>query len=204
MNRLLFVRHGESEHHVNGLTGGWTDTPLTDRGVRQAEATAAHLARQCADTAARLFTSDLERASMTAAAIGRTLGIEPTADAGLRELNNGDAAGLSEPQAEQIAIPRSEPLIDWRPYPNAESWRMMADRVWSSLDRVAEATPDQVAVVVGHGNMGVVVLQWWLGLRARIGPGMHFDFAACSVSEGRINEWGERTLVRHNDTGHLR
>ena len=29
---LILVRHGESQHHVLGLSGGWTDTPLTDGG----------------------------------------------------------------------------------------------------------------------------------------------------------------------------
>ena len=32
INHLFFVRHGESEHQVTGLTGGWTDTPLTGLG----------------------------------------------------------------------------------------------------------------------------------------------------------------------------
>ena len=35
MDWLLLVRHGEAEHHTKGLTGGWTDLPLTDTGREQ-------------------------------------------------------------------------------------------------------------------------------------------------------------------------
>ena len=37
IKHMVFVRHGESQHHVNGLTGGWTDTPLTPVGKQQIE-----------------------------------------------------------------------------------------------------------------------------------------------------------------------
>jgi broad specificity phosphatase PhoE len=35
MRELLLVRHGESEHLVRGISGGWTDLPLTALGRRQ-------------------------------------------------------------------------------------------------------------------------------------------------------------------------
>ncbi len=31
---IILVRHGESESNVGKLTGGWTDTPLTELGFR--------------------------------------------------------------------------------------------------------------------------------------------------------------------------
>ena len=42
---IFFIRHGESVHHVTGMTGGWTDTPLTDAGARQIKGTAGALQR---------------------------------------------------------------------------------------------------------------------------------------------------------------
>ncbi len=36
IKELILLRHGESEHLVRGLTGGWTDTPLTRRPARLA------------------------------------------------------------------------------------------------------------------------------------------------------------------------
>jgi phosphohistidine phosphatase SixA len=37
MQELILVRHAEAEHLVSDLTGGWTDSSLTNRGRRQAE-----------------------------------------------------------------------------------------------------------------------------------------------------------------------
>ena len=40
MKRLFFIRHGETEMNVSGLLSGQIDTPLTDNGKLQAQATA--------------------------------------------------------------------------------------------------------------------------------------------------------------------
>jgi probable phosphoglycerate mutase len=37
MKRIILIRHAESEHNILGLTGGWSDTQLTDKGRKQAE-----------------------------------------------------------------------------------------------------------------------------------------------------------------------
>ena len=29
---IILVRHGEATHHTQHLTGGWTDSELTDKG----------------------------------------------------------------------------------------------------------------------------------------------------------------------------
>lgn len=38
---ILLIRHGEAEHHVKALTGGWTDSCLTADGKVQMEKLAA-------------------------------------------------------------------------------------------------------------------------------------------------------------------
>ena len=43
INHLFYACHRESEHQVTGLTGGWTDTPLTGSGRDQVSATAVYL-----------------------------------------------------------------------------------------------------------------------------------------------------------------
>ncbi|MFR9126406.1 MAG: phosphoglycerate mutase family protein [Acidaminococcus intestini] len=42
---ILLIRHGEAEHHVKALTGGWTDSCLTADGKVQMEKLAAVLKR---------------------------------------------------------------------------------------------------------------------------------------------------------------
>ena len=49
MRDLVLLRHGEAEHHVRGLTGGWTDLALTAEGRRQANTAAVRLGELLAD-----------------------------------------------------------------------------------------------------------------------------------------------------------
>jgi 2,3-bisphosphoglycerate-dependent phosphoglycerate mutase len=92
MKDIYVVRHGQSEHHVRDMTGGWTDLPLTPRGQDQAVRLAEHLAAVIGARPVSLFSSDLQRASMTAAAVAKRLEIEFFEDRGLRAFNSDDSA----------------------------------------------------------------------------------------------------------------
>lgn len=35
-NTIYIVRHGETEHNINGMAQGHTDSPLTPDGIKQA------------------------------------------------------------------------------------------------------------------------------------------------------------------------
>lgn len=37
---IILVRHGEATHHTAHLTGGWTDSDLTEKGRQQIRACA--------------------------------------------------------------------------------------------------------------------------------------------------------------------
>ena len=92
MKTVILVRHAESEHHVKGLSGGWTDTPITEIGHEQAHRVAQRLRAELGDAPIRLFTSDLLRTRDTAGHIAEAFGVEPVADGRLREFNNGDSS----------------------------------------------------------------------------------------------------------------
>ena len=202
MKDIYVIRHGQSEHHVCDMTGGWTDLPLTPLGQNQAIRLAEHLAAVIGKRTVSLFSSDLQRASMTAAAIAKRLEIEVYEDAGLREINNGRAKGLTKSEAKVIELPRTEPGVDWIPYPEAESWRQMTDRVAQCIDRLTiESEP--TAIIVTHAGSASAIVKWWLRLPEPIRYGVEFEFRPCSVTELTENEWGERVIVRLNDTAHL-
>ncbi len=203
MKRLILIRHAQSEHHLQGLTGGWTDTPLSQLGRAQASVLADLCRKRLAgEPSLCLFSSDLARAAQTAEYVAAALGIACRLEPALREIGNGVAAGLTHDAAKRIELPMTEPAIDWVPYPEAESWRMMTARVFAGMDRIDRACPS-TAVVVTHGNAGVAVIQWWLRLDERCRQGISFELDAASVSELAINAWQERTIVRLNDTSHL-
>lgn len=196
LKQLVFIRHGESVHHVTGMTGGWTDLPLTDHGLRQAEATAAHLATFAQGWP--VFTSDLCRAAGTAAAIARALATTPIPEPLLREINNGAATGLSAEAAQAIARPapaRFDP--DWSAYEGGETYRLLASRMSLALASVEAQAADR-AVLVGHGFSGALLIKAWLGIAEATNLSLRLEPA--SVSEMCINQWGERQLTRLNAT----
>ena len=76
----------------------------------------------------------------------------------------------------------------------------MSERVVSFL----ESLPDQPGPVllVMHGGSGNAAICWWLGLG--IGQSnIAFELDPCSISRFNVNRWGERNIVKINDTAHL-
>ena len=195
INHLFFVRHGESEHQVTGLTSGWTDTPLTGLGTDQVSATAVYL-RARGLLSIGLYCSDLQRTMESADIIGSILGCTPVPLAELRELNNSDAAQLTQLEATRIQNPepKSE-LLDWRSNANAEIWREMTQRTSSTHTKILSCDA-KTTVVVGHGNSGQALIQAWLELTLELEVSFHVDVA--SVTELCVNQRSEREIVRLN------
>ncbi len=204
MEEIYLIRHAQSEHHTKHYTGGWTDMGLTERGVTQAELTGARLSKIVrSHSSTCVLTSDLVRAEETARILAKHLGVDVLLKPGLRELNNGRAAGLTITEAKQIENPMAHQTLDWIPYPEAESWRMMTSRVFECMDQLSTERKSGVAVIVSHGNAGIAIIEWWLQLAESCRSGISFELDPCSISHLSVNSYGERTLVRLNDTCHL-
>jgi len=200
MKSILLVRHAESEHHVQAITGGWTDTVLTERGQGQAILLARRLKRELGDIPLEIGTSNLRRAVQTADLIGDALAAQPKIYAEITDLNNGIAAGLTHHQARQIAIPFSEPSVDWQPYPGAESWRQFYLRVAGFIADF-HAKQSVTAILVTHAATVHVIVDWWLGVPLE--SPTHFGASPASITVLTYNRWQERSLERLNDTSHL-
>ena len=72
MKNLYFIRHGESEMNVAGLSSGHTDTALTKKGQDQADDAGASVAQQKI-IIDRIISSPLKRAHHTAIGIVKHL-----------------------------------------------------------------------------------------------------------------------------------
>ena len=201
MQHLILVRHGQSDQHVKNLTGGWSDMHLTALGHQQADATAQCLKALLGGQVPQLLSSDLSRARETTEVIAAALGVPPAFHAELREFNNGSAAGLTLDAAKAIELPITYPTVDWIPYKGAESWRTMTDRVTGFLEDIQNATAD-TTIIVSHANAGVAIVHWWL--RLALDAKISYELEPCSITRLGINVWGERTIIKLNDTAHLR
>lgn len=151
--RLLLIRHGSSTWNLERRWQGWADPPLSADGVTQTEAAAAALHGLDIRT---VVSSDLARASATAAIIARAAGVEVSVEPALRERDIGSWTGLTSAEIEsrwpgQLERYRADPEI---PFPDGEGADALVRRAIPALLAIArQDPPDGVAVVVSHGGL---------------------------------------------------
>jgi probable phosphoglycerate mutase len=149
---LTLVRHGETTANVDGVWHGSIDTQLTERGLRQAERVARHLAITRPQAAA-VYASPLIRSLLTARAIAGALGLEARIEPDLTEYHLGSLEGVSyrdlTAKHRLFECMREDP--DHSPG-GGESPRQVAERYAGVLRRIAAAHPGENPIVVGHGG----------------------------------------------------
>jgi len=162
---LVLLRHGETDWNAEGRAQGHTDVPLNAAGRAQAETVAPVLA---ALRPARLWSSDLARASQTAEYVAAATGLEIEPDARLREYDMGARSGLT---LAELAVAFPEEYADRLAgrhtlvVAGEESTDQVRDRVVSALRDCLDALgPGRTGVVVLHGGclkVGLLGLLGW-------------------------------------------
>jgi probable phosphoglycerate mutase len=152
MRRLVLWRHGRTSWNAEHRFQGQSDIPLDEVGVEQARRAAAVLA---ALTPHLIISSDLIRASSTAAALSALVGVPVHLDPRLRETYAGDWQGLTRDEIKALSGPD---LMEWaagsdlRPG-GGERRTEVAARVAEAIDEYVQTLPeDGVLVVATHGG----------------------------------------------------
>jgi len=152
--RFVLIRHGESTWNAAGRWQGRGDPPLSDRGRAQAQRLAAGLAREGIEV---VVASDLARAAETAAILGAALGLAPTSDERLRELDVGCWTGLTRPEIasrDRAGLDHFESGAPDARAGGGECRRELAERAHAAVADVAERFAGRCIAVVAH--LGVV------------------------------------------------
>lgn len=204
MARIILVQHCQSEHHVNGLSGGWTDTSLTELGRRQAEIIGRKLRDGLNSSEYVLYSSDLLRASQTAEIIGELLGLEVNINKELREINTGDAAGKTKEWARANRNPRTGSSfdLDYQEFQNGETWRQFFRRVCECLELICE-TNEKNLLIVTHGGTLAYIIAWWLKFSEQMLGTTYFSASPASISVLTRNGYNQNVLEVFNDSSHL-
>ena len=200
MSRVLLVRHGETRWNHERRIQGWAPTQLNDRGRKQATALGRALSVEFEVT--DLISSDLPRASETAAEIGESLGIEIEFDSRFRERDFGFCQGLTYEEFSerfpQLSTARSGiEAVDARPE-SGETIREMAERVRAGWDEAVSRTGDgETTVVVTHGGPLYTLLGRFKGLDLAESISEQTQ-DNCTVNEIDVTE--EPRILRENHT----
>lgn len=207
--RLVLVRHGEAQCHVDQVVGGLKScTGLSDLGRRQACALRDRLSSsgELAGTDV-LYASTLPRAVQTAEILAPALGgLEVRQDEELCELHPGTADGITwEEFRARYTWPGGRETSFYRPMaPDAESWALFSARVGGVLTRLAADHAGQTVAVACHG--GVIENSFRALGHLSLSPQFLLRIENTSITEWeRPTGTGEHlwTLVRFNDAAHL-
>lgn len=202
---VLLLRHGETPLSIEKRFAGVGDAVLTDHGVAQAEAAAAHLADWTRTHGAiqAVVSSPLKRTRATADAVARALNVAVIEDPGFAETNFGEWEGMTFAEVRDQA---PDLLRAWRSDPEAappggESFAAVARRVAAARTRLLDAHPEQTVVVVSHVTPIKTLLRQALGAPPEALYRMHLDVACLS----RIDYYADGPAVVHslNETAHL-
>ena len=200
VTRIVAVRHGETVWNAEMRMQGQLDTLLSARGQRQARRTATALADEGIEA---IVSSDLVRASATAAALADVIGVPVTTDTGLRERSFGIFQGWTYAE---IDARWPDAAARWRRHDPAfapkggESLVEFDARAVAAMTRIAAAARGCTIAVVTHGGVLDCLYRAATGLALDAPRSWQLGNAAIN----RVLFTGERfTLVGWSDTSHL-
>jgi len=187
---LFVVRHGQTAANAAGQLLGRADVPLTETGLKQADALAVAL-----DAVDRVISSPLQRARQTAAAFGRPVEV----DERWTELDYGiyDERPLAEVPVELWDSWRGD--AEFTP-PEGESLASVGRRVRAACDDLATAALDNDVVVVSHVSPIKAAVAW--ALDADDGIAWRTFVAVASITRIGITDRGP-ILRSFNEVAHL-
>lgn len=169
VRRLILWRHGETTYNASGRMQGHIDSELTSVGWNQARFAVPALARFSPDL---VVSSDLRRATDTAAVLTDGIGVPLRIDKRLRETHLGEWQGLTGAEVDEgwpghRARWRTD--ATWAP-PGGESRVDVAHRSYEVIADL-ERGNDQAVLLAAHGGLIVALTARLLDL-----PVEHWTF----------------------------
>jgi phosphoserine phosphatase len=199
--KIILTRHG----HVPGIEPvrfrGREDIPLTELGLKQADAVAARIARLWRPRA--IYTSPLQRCVNTANAIAEASGISCTAIEELNDLHYGTWQWKTH-----VEIKSSSPDLyaTWHRsphlvrFPGGESLQDLVARTSNVIRQLLHEYTDHTVILVGHDSVNRALALQILDQPLSVYWRIHFD--PCGLTEIDFVD-GHPTVKRINDVGHL-
>ena len=152
MVRFIFIRHGQSEANLKRVFAGFSDFPLTDTGLLQAELTAQALLKYKIDA---VYASDLKRAYVTGEKTAAAQHCPIYASPCLREINAGAWEAMS---FQEIDTKYHDDFYVWNNDighacpTNGESVIQLRDRILSAIYEIAQKEKNKTICIATHAT----------------------------------------------------
>ena len=198
--QVVLVRHAQTEMITENRIHGHSDSPLSKKGVRDANKTAGHLREQ---SFGAFYSSSIGRAMCTAKIIGDALNMTPVPTDGLKERYYGWLEGkplsLFEPDLTGPKV--MHPFIKFALKTSGEIAEDFIDRVINTFDYITGKHKGQRILIVIHWGILSVLTQYLQGkdlaFWRETGP-----WTSCGISEfhQKKNKWQP---IYMDDSNHL-
>jgi 2,3-bisphosphoglycerate-dependent phosphoglycerate mutase len=199
IERVLLVRHGQTDWNVDGRWQGVLPVGLNTEGWSQARALAASLRGR---PIGAIYSSDLPRALETATVVGSVVGLVPHTDIRLREFNLGVFQGLTREQIEdRHPAEWQEFRTDYWNYviPQGESRRALQLRVQQAFTAITAQAAGKETVLVSHGGAIRMLLLALFANNAALRD-VHIENTSVTTLERNGDDW---RLAGVADIAHL-
>lgn len=198
---LLLIRHGETLGNAEKIAHGRSESPLNQRGVAQAKATA-RLLKRWRHAYQRVYTSPLSRARHTGEHLAEALSLPIAVHEHLIEGSLGDWEGATYQALEDFGFARRSIEDDDFDGHNGESPNQLGTRMIGAVAEVRSRHANENIIVVSHGAALAHFLALALGTRPAFG--YQYLMHNSAVTEIRYPPYGETPeLLTLNHYAHL-
>lgn len=142
MKTIYLMRHGETLFNVLDVNQGQCDSPLTENGIRQAQAARAWFQAHGVQFGA-VYSSTAERACDTAEIVSG--GLPYTRRKELKEIFLGTREAT--PNSENPAYPYGDYFVKF----GGEDLEAFTRRIRAAVQRIADEEPADTILIVSHG-----------------------------------------------------
>ena len=200
MSKLFLVRHGDTTLNSAERYWGETDVELSADGLRQAERLRDRLAAERLDF---VYSSDLQRAFVTAKTIASGHQLEVITCPELKEINFGEFEGLTFDEISQNYPEMVKLWTEWSlqvRFPGGESVDELNQRVTRFLERLETHSEKETVLIVAHSAPLRLLICHLLGIELRHWRQFCLNLASLSILE----TYPQGAIISLlNDTSHL-
>lgn len=199
---LIIVRHGEAEFNIARRVHGKLNSPLTEKGVRQAEKAAAALAGIHIDA---IYSSPQQRVVTTTGILKQDRNCPVTYDQRLAEMDCGEWDGKTE-EFIRAEYPDDMRLWETHPHlhtmPGGESLADVRVRLTAFLDGVLEQNRGKTVLVVSS-QVPVMMMTMIFAQEPDEALWQTPPQGNTAINVVEIDDAGSVAILRRGDVGHV-